>query len=151
MKKSDEVIVSLLRENSRMSLTQMSRITRIPVSTIFERLKHYDKNVVKKSTVLVDFSKFGYGARARVLMKARKDEVQKLKEHLMASSCLNELYKVNNGYDFMAEFIFKTMKETEEYVEKLRENFNLEKEQVVYLIDEIGKEEFMSKSSVIMM
>lgn len=134
-----------------MSLTQMSRRSNIPVSTIYEKLKNYEKGLLRKNTALIDFTKIGYSTRARMLMKAKNGEVQKLKEHLLLSPFLNELYKVNNGYDFMAEFIFRSLKETEDYIGSLREAFELEKEQVIYLIDELGKEEFMSKASPVLL
>ena len=151
MKNHDAIIVSLLRENGRMSLTKMSRMTKIPVSTLYEKIKGLDNGLIRKHTTLIDFSLLGFSARARVLFKVRKTEMQKLKDHLLASPSLNELYKVNNGYDFMAEFIFQTMKEMEEYLDMLGEKYSLEKEEIFYLIDELRREEFLSKAHVLLL
>lgn len=150
MKKEDNVIISLLRENSRISLTEMSRLSHVPVSTLYERLKSYQGDFIRKHTSLVDFSKLGFAARARVLLKVKRTEMPRLKEHLLISSCLNELYRVNNGYDFMAEFIFRTMHELEDYLDKLGTEFALEKEEVFYLVDEFQREGFMSKGKVLL-
>ncbi|MBU4209210.1 MAG: winged helix-turn-helix transcriptional regulator [Proteobacteria bacterium] len=38
IKKTDLIIISSLRQNAREKLTEMSRKTRIPVSTIFDRI-----------------------------------------------------------------------------------------------------------------
>ena len=133
-----------------MSLTDMSRMTKIPVSTIYEKLKHYRKGLIRKHTALVDFSQLGFHIRARVLLKAKKTELQKLREHLLSHPSLNELYKVNNGYDFMAELIFQTMKELEDYLDMLGERYGVEKEQVFYMVDELKREEFLSKAAVLL-
>lgn len=146
MKKQDTLIVSLLRENSRMSLTDMSRITRIPVSTLYDKIKIYNEGFIRKHTTLVDFAQLGFSARARVLLKVKRTELEEVRDHLLKSPALNELYKVNNGYDFMAEFIFRTMKEMENYLDVLSESFELEKEEVFYIIDELRREQFLSKS-----
>lgn len=147
MKKQDKIIVSLLREDSRRSLTEMSRLSKIPISTLYDKLKNYQGSLIQKHTTLVDFTQLGFAARARVLLKVKRTELPQVKEHLLKSPGLNELYKVNNGYDFMAEFIFKTMQEMENYLDILSDRFELEKEEVFYIIDELGREEFLSKKS----
>ena len=150
MNNEDTILVALLRGDSRTSFTDMSRMTKIPVSTIYEKLKHYRKGLIRKHTALVDFSQLGFHIRARVLLKAKKTELQKLREHLLSHPSLNELYKVNNGYDFMAEFIFQTMKELEDYLDMLGERCGVEKEQVFYMVDELKREEFLSKAAVLL-
>ncbi len=148
MNRKENVIVSLLRENSRISLTEMSKFTKIPISTLFERLREYNHGLIKKHTTLVDFTKLGYEARARVLFKAKRGEASKLRELLNCSGNVNELYKVNNGYDFMVEFIFKNMKELEEHLEKISAMYPIDKELVFYIMEEIKKEEFLSKPNL---
>jgi DNA-binding Lrp family transcriptional regulator len=140
----DKIILSLLRENGRMKLTNMSRKTRIPVSTLHERIKGYRGSLIKKHTALVDFRKLGYNARARVLLKVNRAEKEKVREFLKNSPCTNELMKVNNGFDFMAEFVFDSMKSLEEYLDALSERFVLESFQTYYIIDEIKEEDFLS-------
>jgi len=151
MRTNDTMIISLLRDNSRISLTRMSKITKIPISTLYERLKNFNKGLIRKHTALVDFAQLGFSARARVLLKVPKEELQNLRTSLISCPALNELYKINNGYDFMAEFIFATMKDLEEYLDKLGEQFSLEKEEVFYIIDELRREEFLSKAQIWML
>ena len=86
MKKQDTLIVSLLRENSRMSLTDMSRITKIPVSTLYDKIKIYNKGLIMKHTTLVDFAQLGFSTRARVLLKVKRAELQVVRDHLLKSS-----------------------------------------------------------------
>ena len=147
LKKKDLVLTAYLRQNSRASLTILSRKTGVPVSTIFDRLK--TNKIIVKNTALLDFSKMGYGARATILLRAKKNEKQKLKEFLMASFNVNSLYKVNNGFDFMFECIFKDIKELEEFVDTIDENFSVRSKEIHYIIDEIKKEAFLSQPELV--
>jgi len=151
MKTHDDVILAHLREDSRMTLTKMSKRTNIPVSTLHERMKSYRKGVVTRHTALIDFAMLGYGARARVLLRVNKEHKKKLRDHLTHSPFMNELYKVNNGFDFMVEFVFKQMKDMEEYLDQLEEMYQIDKPQVFYLVDEVKKEAFLSKPQLLMM
>ena len=52
----DLLIISCLRENSRNNLTNISKMTGIPISTIFDWLKKYEGSIIKKHTALLSFS-----------------------------------------------------------------------------------------------
>jgi DNA-binding Lrp family transcriptional regulator len=56
----DFEILAHLRQNSRTNLTKISKETAVPISTIFDRIKRYNKDVIIKNTVLLDFRKIGY-------------------------------------------------------------------------------------------
>jgi DNA-binding Lrp family transcriptional regulator len=145
MKKKDKLIISHLRQDGRMQLTKMSKKTSIPVSTLFEKLKKYQGEIITKHTVLVDFSRIGYGTRAKVLLKVKKSQLKDLKEFLLKSSHTNELYRINNGFDFLVEFIFESMQGLEEYLDSVCSQFDIKKEQVLYVVKELKREEFLSK------
>ncbi len=136
-------LLGQLRENSREKLTIISRKTRIPISTLFDTLKDLQGKVITKSTVLVDFSELGYHARAQILLKVDKDSKENLKKHLLCNERVNTVYKVNNGWDFMVETVHKNIKELDCFLEKLKEEYNVENQEIHYLIDEVKREGFV--------
>ena len=138
------LILSTLRQNSRASLTDISKQTKIPVSTIYDKLKSYNGGIVKKFTSILDFQDIGYGAKAFLLIKLSKERSEELKDHLTKNKSVNNLLKINNGYNFLVEVIFKTIPELENYVEKLESEFNLVEKQVFYIINDIKREDFLS-------
>ena len=146
-KKKDLILTAYLRQNSRTSLTILSRKTGVPVSTIFDRLK--SNNVIIKNTALLDFTKLGYSTRANILLKAKKGEKDKIKEFLVKSFNVNSLYKVNNGFHFMAECIFRDIKELEDFLDLIDERFSVRTKEVHYIIDELKKETFLSQPELI--
>lgn len=140
-------IIAHLRLNARMGLTQMSRKTSIPVSTIFDKLKTYEKNIIQKHTSLIDFSKLGYNTRANITLKTNKQNREKLKEFLQKHQNINSVYKINNGYDYLIEAVFRHIKELEDFLEMLEEKFDATERKVYYIIEDIKREGFMSNTN----
>jgi len=58
MKEKDEEIIKLLKKNSRLSITEMSKILDIPDTTIHYRMKKLN-DIIKKYTILLDYEKIG--------------------------------------------------------------------------------------------
>ena len=144
MNQKDLKIIAHLRRNARIPLTNMSKKTRIPVSTIFDRMKMHENNIIKKHTCLLDFEKMGFHTRANINISVHKDDKDELKEFLIRNAVVNSLYKINNGYDFMIECVFKNLKDLEEFIELIESSYEIFEKQVYYIIEEIKKEEFMA-------
>jgi len=149
MKQSDLLILSNLRLNARESLTSMSRKTRIPVSTIFDKLRENVNGIIKRPTVLLDFHKLGFPTVSTILMKVNKEHREQLKEFLQKSFNVNSVYKFNNGYDFIIEVVFRNMQEQELFIEKLEESYNVLDLKTFFIIEELKKEEFFSNPRTI--
>jgi len=149
VKNKDLLVLSLLREDGRVSLTHLSKRTHIPVSTLFEQLRRYQHGLIKKHTAIVDFARLGYHARARVLLKAKSGEKDRLQSTLVKNPFMNELCKVNNGFDFMVEFIYHQMHDVEMYLDTLRDSLVV-KDQVFYVVDSLKEEAFLSKEDDIL-
>ena len=105
----DVRIISELRKNARMSLTKMSKKTQIPVSTIHDRLKYYKESLVKKYTSLLDFNALGFNTRAHILFKVKKETRDDVKSFLEKHHNVNSIFKINNGYDYLIDAIFKNI------------------------------------------
>jgi DNA-binding Lrp family transcriptional regulator len=144
MKQIDLLLLSSLRANARESLTNISRKTSIPVSTIFDKLRMHENGVIRKHTSIVDFSLLGFGTRANIALKVNKEEKDELKKYLMKSASVNSFYRINNGYDYLIEAIFRNILEMEEFCEQLEENFKIKTKQVFYIIEDLKREEFLA-------
>lgn len=149
MKKTDLLIISSLRQNAREKLTEISKKTRIPVSTIFDRIKMHEGSIIRKHTALVDFGKLGYNTRANIILKIGKGDREAMREFLMKHSSINSAFKINNGYDFLIEAVFANIKEVEDFTDLLEEKFSIKAKQVFYIIDELKKEDFLSNPALV--
>lgn len=149
VKKKDLVLTAYLRQDSRIPLTTLSRKTGMPVSTIFDRIKACQGSLILKQTALLDFARLGYSARATAMLKVRKESKEQLREHLAKSFNVNSLYKINNGYDFMVEFVFRNIQELEDYLDLLDERFAVKVKDIHYIIEEIKRENFLCEPDFI--
>lgn len=145
------LIISALRQNSRKSLTQLSKDTKIPVSTLHEKIQAYKNDLIKKNTAIIDFEKIGYNTRANVLIKVEKNQRQELQDFLSKCNNINCLLKVNNGFDFLAEFIFEHIKELEDFMEMLEQRFPITNRETYYIIEDLKREEFMANPQLVAM
>lgn len=151
MSAKDMLLMAHLRKNSRETLTKMSRLTKIPVSTLYDKLKHYERSLIHKHTCLVDFASLGFNTKASILLKVERGIREELKNYLLKDFNVNTVYKINSGYDFMVEGVFKHIKDMEDFLEKLEERFEIKDKVVHYIIEDIKREEFMADPQTVEM
>ncbi len=137
-------LISHLRQNARATLTNLSRKTGVPISTIYDKLKHHEHGLIRKHTSLLDFSKLGYDTRVNMLIKVSKDKKDECKEFLLKNQSINSVFKINNGFDFLIEAIFSSIRDFEDFKENIECRFDLEDIKAYYVIDEVKREAFMS-------
>jgi len=101
-----------------------------------------------KHTTLIDFTKLGYNSRANIMLSTSKEDRDGLRSYLKEHSSINSLYKINNGYDFMAEGVFENIKELEDFMEELEGKFNLQEKKVFFVIEDVKRENFLSRSEL---
>jgi len=90
----------------------------------------------------------GFMTKAQVLIKAKTKDRQKIREYLQKHHHVNSLVKINNGYDFMVELVFRHVQDLEAFMEVLDDRFTIKK-QVHYILNDIRKEGFLSDPSLI--
>ncbi len=147
----DLLIMSHLRNNARKNLTNISKETRIPVSTLFNRLKTFESTYIRRHTAILDFSKLGYGAVANIMIKVNKAQKIELGAFLKKNRNINSLVKITNGYDFIVEGVFESIFELEDFLETLDERFKILKKDVYYVIEDIKREEFLADHALLSM
>ncbi len=137
------IIMSMLRQNARETLTKMSKKSNIPVSTIYDKIKSHENGIIKKHTCIIDFSKLGFNTRASISLKVTKGKREEMKTYLVNHPNVNTIYKINNGFDYWIECIFRHIRDLEDFLENLEADYGIKK-QVFYIIDDIKREAFMA-------
>jgi len=146
--KKDLLLLSYLRQNSREHLNEVSRKTQIPVSTLYDRLQARVDDSIVKNTCLLDFASIGFGVKAHVLFKVNKNDKDNVHKFLMKSLNVNNLYKINNGYDFIAEFVFRSISEMEYFFDSIDHKFSIKSKEVHYIISDLKREAFLSAPEI---
>jgi Lrp/AsnC family transcriptional regulator for asnA, asnC and gidA len=140
----DLLVLSHLRKNGRKTLTDLSKATSMPISTIFEKLKVQQEQLIRKFTILLDFQKLGFYTRVEVMLKVRKEDRDALKQHLLLHRSVNSCYRINNGFDILVDGVFKSINELEEFLEEIDEHFSIDKKQLYFIVESIKEEDFLS-------
>ena len=144
LKEKEMKLLSHFRNNARISLTKLSRLTKIPVSTIFDKLKYYESNkLITKSTAIIDFRKLGFEIRNQILLSSKKDNKEALTTFLIKNPKVNTIYRINNGYDFLIETIFKNLEEMDGFMKSL-EAFEPTQKKEFFIMEDLKREEFLS-------
>lgn len=147
--KKDIEIAAHLRQNARVKLTVLSRMTGLPVSTLFDHVRMLEGLCITRLAALLDFRKLGFGTCATIFVKAAKDRRNELRKHLLCSMNVNSLMRVNNGYDFMAECVFRDMQGLEDFCEHLEHEHGVKSKEVHFVIEELKREGFLSDPSAV--
>jgi DNA-binding Lrp family transcriptional regulator len=149
LKKKDLLIMSYLRNNARETLTRISRKTSIPVSTIYDKLKMHEGGIIQKHVSLLDFNRLGFNTRANVMIKVGKEIRKDIKEYMLKNHNINNVYKINNGYDFMVEVVFRHIKDLEDFLENLESKFDIKSKSVYYIVEDVKRETFMNDPAIL--
>ena len=141
--RKDILLMTYFRKNARENLTQISRLTRIPVSTIFDKLREFEKGLIQKHTTLVNFRMLGFDVRVNMLFKVAKDSRPEFKEFLMSNENVNSIFRITNGYDYLIEAIFKDMTDMQRFSELL-DKFKIESKHELFILEDLKRESFLA-------
>ncbi len=142
--KRDRAMLQALRSNARLSLTQMSRKTNIPISTLFDKLKVHQKRTILKHTTIIDFSAIGFDARVQFLIKGAGSQRARLKAHLRSCEEVNTIFAITNGFDFLVEGIFPKVGDVHQFKNELHKNFSQIECNTHFVVEDVKREGFFA-------
>jgi DNA-binding Lrp family transcriptional regulator len=146
--KGDLKLLTLLRNDARETLTNLSKKTKIPVSTLHDKLRFArHKGVIQKFTVIPNYEAIGYNTRATMLVKTPREHKASIRDFLALHPNVNSLFKINNGYDLLIQGVFTNMHEIENFLDILEIEYRARDVQVFYILENIVEEMFLSDPS----
>ena len=129
-----------LRKDGRMTLTALSRKTGIPVSSLFDHLKRLKKDL--RFTLLLDFERMR-NTRAFVVIRCKKGQRDECLNRIRKNACVNNLFRINNGFDFLVEVVVSDLKELEDWL--TAQQGTVRKVLVFYVLEQLGQEQFFTQ------
>ena len=146
MKDTDKKILKHLRTNARNSITNISRATNIPTSTVFLKIKEHENNFIKKHTCLLDYSKLGFNHWQQIVIKLAEYYNGDFEKYLLDHKNVNSVYEINGGYDYMIETVHENVKEYTHFIRELEQKFKLADKFEIRLINDLKRESFMANT-----
>ncbi len=143
MRKCLQKVLGIIRQDAKISTLKISKEVNMPKSTVFDRLKYLERNYIKRYVMLVDFPKIGFTGRAFILLKTGKKDRKNIEMFLSHHKNINRLCKINDGFDFFIDVVFRNISNVDEFIEKIESKYCVKKKKVIYIINELKREEFL--------
>jgi len=141
----DLKILRHLRKNARETLTRMSQETRVPISSIFDRLKRLEGiKVIKRYTALFDLKKIGIHCRVLLLIKIDESQRSDLEAYLIENPSVNSIARTIATCDFVVECLFHNIKDLESFIEGVEKRYKGISISIHYIVKDLKRESFLA-------
>lgn len=95
-----EILRSLV-ENSRITISQMSKEIDIPDATISNRLKKLEKNAIKQYTLILNPETLGLKVTAIIIIQTESEKHENVEKELSVLEEVSEVYSISGEYDIL--------------------------------------------------
>ncbi len=143
----DHEILEALRKNARLSVLQLAQATKIPPTTIHNRLKKLRKEgIIESYTIRVNKEKLGKKLGAFIFCNDDPNQLDKrllggnLQKEFMKDSRVAAAYALTGRYDFVLKVYAGDIKEITDLVEnKIRTTRGVIKTETAFFLEELEK------------
>lgn len=128
----DKQLISLLTQNARMPLKQLSEMVHLSPPAIASRIERLEKlKIISRYTAVLDSSKLGYSIIAFVNLAMPPQRKGEFAEFVKNCSNVLECYHVAGAYSMIMKVCFPTTVELDAFVTQLQ-NFGKTQTQIVF-------------------
>ena len=142
LNKNDLKLIRELRQDAREGPTKIAMNVCMSPSTVYEKARNH-KQIITKYTCLLNYNEIDYLVRVFMIFKVDKELKDKSKDFLENNNNVNLLWKINSGFDFLIEGVFKNLAELENFREFIETEFKASKMSLFYLVEELKRESFV--------
>ncbi|ADT82991.1 Lrp/AsnC family transcriptional regulator [Thermococcus sp. SY098] len=113
----DREILLLLKDNARMSLTDIAKKVGLSVMGVKNRIKKLEeRGIIEGYSANISLSRLGYDIMAFVEISVEARVRREVAEALQKRKEVIELYEVTGTCDFMAKIVVRNMEELREFL-----------------------------------
>lgn len=115
----DLLIIDVLRQNSRLSIRDVAKKTKLRPSTVHLRIQRLqEQKIIEKFTIKTDNKKVGEGFIAFLLITTKSD----LPPEFFRNKHIKEAFGITGENDLLLKLKFKDIEEFNDYIISLRKN-----------------------------
>lgn len=120
----DFVIINVLRENSRLSIRDVAKATKLRPSTVHQRIARLkENNVIEKFTLKLNNKAVGEGFIVFMLIKTKPSAML---DRIIGNRHVKEFFGVTGEYDLLLKLKFKDVDEFNDFVIKFRKEQSIQ-------------------------
>ncbi len=114
----DLAILCYLRNDSRTPNIEIAKALNISEATVRRRIKELqERKIILGFSVLVNIPAVENSIKAYTYIKVEPDKIENVAESIAKNSRIISLYRVVGEYDLLAEGLFLSMKELQEFID----------------------------------
>jgi len=119
----DYAIINLLKNDSRLSIREISKIINRSPSTISERIRKLEnRGVIKRYTITIDHGRLGYKLNAITLLQVDGAHIEDVEKMLMTEPNVRAVYDITGEYDVAIITTFRDSEELDRFIKKMLKN-----------------------------
>jgi len=144
LNEKDTQILTVLKDNAKLTTSQISKLTRIPITTIHNRIKKLEKErIIKNYTLNLDYEKLGKPLKAYILVSVTPLSHKKLSQEdigkkIKSYENVETVDIVTGATDLLVQVRAENMKELNQFItNKLRNIEDIDKTETMMGLEEI--------------
>ncbi len=140
----DMKILSILSENSRLSIRKIATRLGLKPTSVFNRIKKLERSVIMKYTTEVDQEKIGYHVTAFVLIsyKSNKETQEEIAKELSKYAQVTNVAIITGEWDLLLRIVEKNVKSLGYFITKiLRNKKGIDKTNTMIVLNEVKNEQ----------
>jgi len=144
LNEKDTQILTVLKDNAKLTTSQISKLTRIPITTIHNRIKKLEKErIIKNYTLNLDYEKLGKPLKAYILVSVTPLSHKKLSQEdigkkIKSYENVETVDIVTGATDLLVQVRAENMKELNQFItNKLRNIEDIDKTETMMVLEEI--------------
>jgi len=115
----DKKVLSLLRDDARMSYKVIAQKTGVAISTVHNTVKRFlERGVIKNFSIKIDSEKIGYDLTVIIGIMTRHGTLNEVEDRLMEHPNVCQVFVVTGEFDLMVIAKFRHTNELNDFLRK---------------------------------
>lgn len=117
----DLKIINVLKENSRLSTSEISRRVNLSIPAVAERIRKMEEaDIIEKYTIKVNREKLSYKLLAFIFVNIDKTEnVEEFRKSIVQIDCVLECHHIAGEYDYLLKVLVEDTRSLEYFLSNI--------------------------------
>lgn len=138
---ADKKITNVLIENSRLSLRQVAKKSKVSVATAMHHMKRLEKEgIIKKYSAELDYEKAGYDVEVIIEVRISKGRLFEVEKKIASNPNVFAVYDITGSFDAVILARFPTRRLMDNFLKKLQTYEFVERTETKLILNTIKEE-----------
>lgn len=143
MDEIDLQILDMLKTNSRMTSSEISKVIHLSVPSVAERIRKLEKNgFIDQFTVKLNRQAMGQNCMVYIFVQLHgSEETLKFRDTIVKSTYVLECHHISGEYDYLLKVALPDISELERFITNtLKSNHNIARSNTVFILSTLKED-----------